>query len=128
MYIDKLKEKYNPLKSDGQPPPGPVEQSWRVSGPIVRLSEYLKANKEHGIQVINHKGMPALRFTPGLRKTNGDDRWKIAINAETLFWEAFCDLRDFMAKGLIELPSGEPRVLPETPNDRGLDSANLPYI
>jgi hypothetical protein len=57
--------------------------------------------------------MPALRFTPGLRKANGDVRWKIAINTERLFWEAFIDLRHLMAKGMIELPGGEPRVLPE---------------
>jgi hypothetical protein len=132
MGLDQLKDVYDPLSKKKSLAPAPI-QSWKDSATVVRLSEYLKLNKGCGIQIINYDGMPALRFSPGLRKVDG--RWQIAINAERLLCDAAADVQYLITNGLIDLPSSSsidadhpsevPRVLPATPSVRGLSSAML---
>ncbi|HOS77545.1 MAG TPA: hypothetical protein PLL15_05840 [Syntrophales bacterium] len=83
--------------------PAPPIQSWQDSGPICRLSEYLKANDGHGIRVVLRHGIPALRFEPGLRRSDTQSRWQTACQAESLFWSAFEDLRFCITNNLISL-------------------------
>ena len=102
MGIDQLKDVYDPLAKKNSPAPRPI-QSWKDSAAVIRLSEYIKLNKGCGIKIINRDGMPALRFHPGLRKADGEGRWRIAINTEQLFWDAAADLQLLMANGMIQI-------------------------
>lgn len=81
-------------------------QSWKDSAPVIRLSEYMKAQKGHGIKLYQANGKPMLRFEPGLgcadMKTK---RWKIAKNIMALLIDAADDLKYLIANNLIDIPS-----------------------
>lgn len=113
-------DKYNPLTRDnkedvvsiqleGQATCKPaVLEDWRDSAPVVRLSEYLKANKDRGIKLILSDGHPALSFEPGLTKattTQQKERWQIATNCLSLLQDALSDLRHLISFGQIHLPT-----------------------
>jgi hypothetical protein len=133
MNLEKLKNKYNPLKSkdendieqnftpadydDHRDEAGrPLQfdeqgnriaqpiQSWKDSAPVVRLSEYMKAHKDHGIKLYQANGEPMLRFEPGLgcadMKTK---RWQIAKNIMALIIDAADDIKYLIAHNLIDI-------------------------
>lgn len=125
MGIDQLKDIYNPLAKRVEPQdvvptqggaypiscvrPGPDRQplnSWHDSAPIMRLSAYLKENKEHGITIIirGRGSVPSIHFNPGLCRKDMDVRWQIAHETERLFWDAFEDMSGLMKMGKLKLP------------------------
>ena len=135
MNLEKLKNKYNPLKSkdenDIEQNLTPADyddhrdaagqylqydghgnritqplQSWKDSAAVIRLSEYMKAHKDHGIKLYQANGEPMLRFEPGLgcadMKTK---RWQIAKNIMVLLIDAADDLKYLIANNLIDIPT-----------------------
>ena len=85
-----------------------VLEDWKDSGSVVRLSEYLKANRDQGIKLILSDGHPALSFEPGLTKaiTQYDkERWQIATNCLSLLSDALSDLKHLLSIGRIHLPT-----------------------
>jgi len=81
----------------------PWIESWRDSAAVVRLSEFIRENRHHGIHMIIKYGRPVLHFNPGLRRGN-QERWDIAMRAEILFHEAVDDLMKLIERKKIELP------------------------
>jgi len=84
-----------------------VLHSWKDSAPVVRLSEYLKKNNNHGIRLNISDGHPLLRFDPGLSKIKTEKdriRWQIATNCLELLKDALPDLKYLIAHDLIKLP------------------------
>jgi hypothetical protein len=113
-------DKYNPLAKDEkrnveliqakeQAVDIPTQlEDWKDSAPVVRLSEYLKDNKDQGIKLIMSNGHPALSFEPGLTKattTQQKERWQIATNCLSLLQDALSDLRYLISIGRIHLPT-----------------------
>ncbi len=94
------------LSGAADAPSGPPIRTWQDSGPVCRLSEYLKTNDDQGIRVVLRKGIPALRFEPGLRQGDSQTRWQMVRQAESLFWAAFEDLTYCIKQNLIVLKEG----------------------
>jgi len=128
MSLEKLKDKYG-IKTDqcdvaahnlgGDcicPPdadlpdlwdPDEELQSWKDSAPVIRLSEYLKSNPQHGIKLYQENGKPILSFDPGLRggKNMDVERWSVACQAVDLYHGALMDLDYLLSHGLIDIPT-----------------------
>ncbi len=118
MSLEKLMDKYNPLKTTGTNE-AKVEttgmQSWKDSAPVGRLSEYLKRHKDQGIYLYQRNGRPYLFFNPGIAQADrSTERWQIAFNMTVLFFEAADDLEYLITKGLIDVPM----QLDSRPEDR----------
>ncbi len=97
-----LKDVYDPLREEA-PAQEPV-QSCIQSEAVLGLIEFLKTHGvPYGIRIVDYKGIPVLKFVPGLRRYP-EDRWRVALAAERVFWNAFSDLRELMRKELIKLP------------------------
>jgi len=92
-------------------------QDWKESPAVIRLSEYLRINKQHGITLRRTgDGQPCLCFVPGLKKKEENaQRWAIAENAASLFLDAADDLKDLLRSGSLSLPALR-RVLPAKQN------------
>jgi hypothetical protein len=99
MGIEKLKDKYDPFKKRNE-----AGQLRRIedSAKVVRLYEYLGSVEEHGIELVEIDGDPALSFNPGLLR-NQTERWDIATRAECLFLDAARDLRTLFEIGVLKL-------------------------
>lgn len=82
-------------------------QSWKDSAPVIRLSEYLKANSQHGIKLYQQDGEPLLSFIPGLCGGKGMDvtRWEAACIAANLYMAAVDDIRYLLLRGMINIPT-----------------------
>jgi hypothetical protein len=106
MNLDKLMDKYDPLKGKEPEPAAPLgPQSWKDSAAVVRLSEYMKMHNDRGIHLYQRKGRPYLFFDPGIAGEDKDtERWKIAVNTTVLFFEAVDDLECLISKGMIDVP------------------------
>lgn len=122
MNFDKYqyKPKEQPVITGEMKEAAPVTvapDGWQDSAPVVRLSEYLKMNRDHGIHLILSDGHPALAFEPGLTKVKTDKdrkRWQIATNCIELLFDAASDLKQLIASGSITLPesvTGPPGTL-----------------
>jgi len=126
--FDKLNAKYDPLKSaplpsapqpgGGLPPALPTTLSaWQDSGPVMRLSEYLKQHQSQGIKLYQSEdGKPSLCFVPGLGLADmKTERWQIALGAVELLQDAADDLNQLLTDGLIVLPT-QPREIRAGPS------------
>lgn len=104
-----LNEKY------GTPTPQPMTKerdqgvlksvdTWRSSPSIVALSEYLKANRDHGIGLVLLDGRPSLHFEPGLDYSDAD---RLAITRAALdkLWSALPDMDTLIERGLLAIPN-----------------------
>jgi hypothetical protein len=104
MSLEKLMDKYNPLKGTEDAAAAAL-QSWKDSAAVIRLSEYLKQHKDRGIYLYQRNGRPYLYFNPGIVKEDRDtERWHIAFNMTVLFFDAVDDLEYLITKGLIDVP------------------------
>jgi hypothetical protein len=116
MSLEKLMDKYNPLKGieTTQAKVDTTElQSWKDSAPVIRLSEYMKMHQGKGIYLYQRRGRPYLYFEPGIVKGDRNtERWQIAFNTTVLFFEAADDLEHLISKGLIEIAT-QPIQKPE---------------
>ena len=85
-------------------------ESWRDSASVLRLSEYMKDNQDHGISLVMKDGQPALHFDPPLTKKTDQnvERWKVAENCHYLLFDvdygALPDLLRLIELGKIRLP------------------------
>ena len=95
-------------------------ESWRDSASVLRLSEYMKENRDHGISLIVVDGKPSLHFDPPLTKKTDQNaaRWKVAENCYFLLFDsdygALPDLLRLIELGKIKFPgtlAGPPAVL-----------------
>lgn len=114
MGLDALKEVYNPLAKEETAPPHQTAldgsktepqalSHWQESAPVVALSDYLKANKQHGITLQQlPDGQPVLVFAPGLKRSDAE-RWAAATTAAQLFLAAADDLKELLNNGLLFL-------------------------
>ena len=75
--------------------------TWRDSGPVTALSEYLKTCE--GIRLMDLDGCPTLHFIGGIRPTD-EKRWSQALKALALLEAARDDLKHLMAAGKLNLP------------------------
>ena len=76
MVIESLKSIYDPIQNKRKAEEIHEDNhllSWKDSAPVIRFSEYLKANKDQGIHLILSEGHPALCFEPGLTKIRTDE-------------------------------------------------------
>jgi hypothetical protein len=92
MSREKLRSKYGMSKQ--RPVSIPPDKGMRGlvdSAAVVRLSEFIQANRQHGIHLVIKAGWPALRFVPGLNKGNAE-RWDACLAAEVLLFKAAPDL------------------------------------
>lgn len=111
MGIESLKSIYDPIqkkKITEETQSNNNLLSWKDSAPVVRLSEYLKANRDQGIKLILSDGHPALSFEPGLTKAitlQQKERWQIATNCLSLLHDALSDLKYLISTGRIHLPT-----------------------
>lgn len=89
------------------PAPRPELASWKDSPAIVRLSEFIQANRHHGIHVITKDGRPVLQFKPGLNR-GSRERWDAALKAELLYSDAVEDLMKLIKNYKLTLPDHAP--------------------
>lgn len=103
MSREKIKSKYG--MSMQQPAAGIELTSWKDSPAVVKLSEFIQANRHHGIHIITKNGRPVLSFNPGLNR-GSRERWDAALKAEILYIEAIDDLMQLIRNYKITLPEG----------------------
>ena len=113
--IDKIAAKYDvpiePPEVQADAPPvslmqptalAPESAPWRMFPDVVALSEHLKANKEHGIQIVRLDDQPVLHFHPPLDHSD-QERVAAAQQALELFADAVGDVYYLMQRGMIPL-------------------------
>jgi hypothetical protein len=81
----------------------PEAAPWRMFPDVVLLSDYLKANREHGIKIVRQDDLPVLHFDPPLDYSD-QDRLAVAQRALELFDDAIGDVHYLMHRGLIPVP------------------------
>ena len=101
MSREKIKSKYG--MSMQKPAAGPELTIWKDSAAVVKLSEFIQANRHHGIHVITKDGRPVLHFNPGLNR-GSRERWDAALKAELLYAEAIDDLMQLIRNYKVTLP------------------------
>lgn len=75
---------------------------WQDSAPVMRLSAYLRANRDAGIRICRRGDAPCLVFDPPLRRSDiGSMRWAIASHAYDLAVDAKLDLAMMIRVGII---------------------------
>lgn len=75
---------------------------WQDSAPVLRLSAYLRANRDAGIILCCRGDAPCLVFCPPLRRSDiGSMRWAIAEHAYDLVVDATRDLSILIRSGII---------------------------
>ena len=78
--------------------------SWRDSAPVMRLSAYLRANRDAGIRLYRRGDVPCLVYYPPLRLSDiGSMRWSIASHACDLAVAAKQDLGMLIRAGIIAI-------------------------
>ena len=78
-------------------------RSWKDSAPVRKLSDYIRANRHHGIYLVLRNGHPALDYRPALRQGNSE-RWDACLAAEVLLFDATDDLMKLIDRQAIRLP------------------------
>jgi hypothetical protein len=101
MSREKTRSKY--AMSLQQEPNSPELENWKESTAVVKLSEFIQANRRHGIHIIMKEGKPVLHFKPGLKRGN-KERWDAALKAEVLFRDAVDDLVSLLKSKRMEIP------------------------
>ena len=105
MNLEKLMDKYDPMKGKEAVVDGIGVQSQIDSAAVVRLFEYMNMHKDQGIYLYQRKGRPYLYFDPGIiQGDRNTERWQIAFNMTVLFFEAADDLERLIIQGLIDVP------------------------
>lgn len=111
-------DKYNPIKKEisndynaasmySEPDgiSGSEFGSWQDSAPVMRLSAFLRANRNAGIRLCRRGNAPCLVYDPPLRRSDiGSMRWSIASNSYDLAVDAKRDLAMLIRSGRIPLP------------------------
>lgn len=77
---------------------------WNDSAPVLRLSAYIRANRDAGIILCRRGDAPCLVFEPPLRRSDiGSMRWAIAEHAYDLAVDATRDLSILIRSGIISM-------------------------
>ena len=79
-----------------------VSNPWEEFPSVVALSQYLKDNKHHGIELLRQDGQAVLHFNPP-RDVSDTERTAAATKAVELYCHAFGDLEFLINHGLLPL-------------------------
>ena len=76
---------------------------WNESAAVRKLSDFIRANRQHGIYLVMRNGRPALDYRPALRQGNSE-RWDACLAAEVLLFDATDDLMKLINRNAIKVP------------------------
>lgn len=79
-----------------------VTQPWEEFPDVVALSQYLKDNRHHGIELLRQDGQAVLHFNPPLDLSD-TERTAATSRALELYCQAYGDLEFLLHHGLLPL-------------------------